>query len=181
MLSGSIGKEYFRNHIILSQLSGVIILFFGISMLGIINIPNIFSKFFGRIKMPKSLCAGYPSSALLLGILFAIGLGPTCLGPILGYITLLAATTGTALHGGLLLTVYSLGIAIPFLLVAFLYGSSFSYIAKLTRVLPLINKVSGMLLIFIGVLLIMVNFGMINVWFEHFFKAQWYTDFVNYM
>lgn len=181
VISGSIGKAYIRHHVIISQLSGVIIVFFGISMLGILPIPNLLEKIFKSRKLPKSIVPGNPSSAFLLGILFAIGLGPTCLGPILGYISLLAATSGTALYGALLLTVYSLGIAIPFLVVALLYGSSFSYIAKLTKLLPLINRVSGVILIFIGVLLIMVNFGMLSVWMGHILKAQWYTDLVNYM
>ena len=106
MISGGVGKAYIRHHVVISQFSGVIILFFGISMLGIIPIPNLLAKIFKSRKLPKSMTPGNPSSAFLLGVLFAIGLGPTCLGPILGYISLLAATSGTALYGGMMLTVY---------------------------------------------------------------------------
>ncbi len=185
VISGSLGKAYVRHHVIISQLSGVIILFFGLSMLDIIPlsgfVTNLLTKFFRVKKLPKSMTPGNPTSAFLLGVLFAIGLGPTCLGPILGYISLLAATSGTALYGALMLTVYSLGIAIPFLIVALLYGSSFSYIERLTKILPLINRISGLILIVIGILLIMVNFGMISIWMGHVLRAQWYTDLVNYM
>ena len=181
MVSGSIGKLYVRHHVIISQLSGVIIIFFGISMLGILPLPNLFEKIFKNRKLPKSVIPGNPSSAFLLGILFAIGLGPTCLGPILGYISLLAATSGTMLYGALMLAVYSLGIAIPFLVVALLYGSSFAYVERLTKVLPIINRVSGLILIFIGGLLLLVNFGMLSVWMGHLFQATWYTDLANYM
>ena len=181
LISGTLGKAYARHQVLLSQVSGVIIFFFGISMLGLIPIPNLFTKLFARRRLPKILIPGNPYSAFLLGILFAVGLGPTCLGPILGYITLLAITTGTGLYGAYLLSVYSLGIAIPFLVVAFIYGSSFLYIERLSSMLPYLNKISGLLLMFIGIMMMMVNFGLISFWFGNTFGEEWYAGLMNYM
>lgn len=176
LVSGALGKFLILHRAIISSIGGIFVIGFGLIMLGYIPFPNLFA----RVGLPSWLHPGKPFSAFLLGLLFALGWSP-CLGPILGTILLLAGSSGTALYGGYLLAVYSLGLAIPFLLVAVLYGSAFTYIAPLARYLPLIEKSAGVLLIFIGFLLLIGNFGLLNVWFMDVFSGGWYERLMYFM
>lgn len=159
LASGSIGAFFTLHRAFISRVGGVLVIALGLSMLGAFDLPQFFS---GK-KLPRELSAGKPFSSFLLGLLFALGWSP-CLGPILGTILVLAGGTGTALHGAFLLLVYSLGLALPFLGVAYAYGVSFGYVASLARILPYVNKIGGAFFVFIGVLLILGDFGLLNVW-----------------
>ena len=175
-VSGSIGKFFILHRAMLAAIGGVLVIFFGVMMLGIVPTPRLF----GGAKLPSILRPGNPYSALLLGVLFALGWSP-CLGPVLGTILLLASSSGTALDGGLLLFVYSLGLAIPFLLVATLYGSAFTYVISLGKYLPIISKLAGVFFILIGALLILGQFGMLNIWAAPLLENQWYNNAMQYM
>jgi cytochrome c-type biogenesis protein len=176
LVSGTLGKFLILHRAVISSLGGIFVIGFGLIMLGYIPFPNLFA----RVGLPPWLHPGKPFSAFLLGLLFALGWSP-CLGPILGTILLLAGASGTALYGGYLLAVYSLGLAIPFLLVAFLYGSAFTYIAPLARYLPIIEKCAGIFLILIGVLLLIGDFGLLNVWFTDTLSWDWYENLMYFM
>lgn len=176
LISGTLGKFLILHRAIISSLGGIFVIGFGLIMLGYIPFPNLFA----RVGLPHWLHPGRPFSAFLLGLLFALGWSP-CLGPILGTILLLAGATGTVLYGGYLLALYSLGLAIPFLLVAVLYGTAFTYITPLARYLPIIEKCAGAFLVFIGILLLMGNFGLLNVWFAGVFAGAWYHDLMRFM
>ena len=164
LASGVAGKFLVLHRMLLAQVGGVFIVFFGLSMLGVL--PALPSLSRGRI--PDFISAGSPFGGFALGLLFALGWSP-CLGPILGTILILAGTTGTALSGASLLAVYSFGLAFPFFLVAFLYGSTFTYVAKLQTYLPLISKIGAFMIIFIGILLIIGQFGVLNSWAQYTF------------
>jgi cytochrome c-type biogenesis protein len=176
LVSGTLGKFLILHRAVISSLGGILVIGFGLIMLGYVPFPNLFA----RVGLPHWLHPGKPFSAFLLGLLFALGWSP-CLGPILGTILLLAGSSGTALYGGYLLAVYSLGLAIPFLFVAFLYGSAFTYIAPLARYLPLIEKCAGVFLIIIGVLLLIGDFGLLNVWFTDALSWDWYERLMDFM
>jgi cytochrome c-type biogenesis protein len=176
LVSGVIGQFFVLHRALISRIGGILVIIFGLSMLGVFDMPRFFS---GR-KMPKFLTPGKPVSSFLLGLLFALGWSP-CLGPILGTILVLAGTGGAAAHGATLLFVYSLGLAIPFLLVAAIYGASFSYITSLAKLLPAVNKAGGVLFVFIGLLLLMGNFGLLNVWVTDVFGDTWYTGLMDRM
>ncbi len=175
-ISGTIGKFFILHRATLASVGGVFVIFFGVMMLGFIPTPRLF----GGSQLPAMLRPGNPYSAFLLGILFALGWSP-CLGPVLGTILLLASTSGTAFQGGLLLFVYSLGLAIPFLLVATLYGSAFTYVVSLGKYLPMISKAAGIFFILIGVLLILGQFGMLNIWAAPLLESEWYNNAMQYM
>jgi cytochrome c-type biogenesis protein len=176
LVSGALGKFLILHRAVISSLGGIFVIGFGLIMLGYIPFPNLFA----RVGLPPWLHPGKPFSAFLLGLLFALGWSP-CLGPILGTILLLAGSSGTALYGGYLLGVYSLGLAIPFLFVAVLYGSAFTYIAPLARFLPIIEKCAGVLLIIIGALLVMGQIGLLNVLFTRIFAWGWYDGLMPLM
>lgn len=176
MISGAVGQFFVLHRAALSQFGGIIVIVFGLSMLGVIDIPQLFT---GK-KIPTFIHPGKPFSSLLLGLVFALGWSP-CLGPILGTILVLAGTSGTAFQGALLLFVYSLGLAIPFLTIAAVYGVSFAYINSLARVLPYVNKVGGALFVVMGALLIFGEFGLLSVWVEKFIGSNWYTGLMEKM
>ena len=174
LVSGAVGIFFTGHRAVIASIGGVIIVGFGIAMLG--DIP--FPRFITRVGLPRFLHPGRPFSAFMLGLLFALGWSP-CLGPVLGTILLLAASSGTALYGAYLLTIYSLGLAIPFLFVALLYGSAFTYITPLAKYLPMIAKAAGALLIVIGVLLLMGNFGLLSTLIAPFSEPRWYHSLMN--
>ena len=138
-LAGLIGQELVAYRVWLTRIGGVLVILFGLFMLGALKIPFLQSD--KRLKMPKFLKVGKPSSSLVVGGAFAFGWTP-CVGPILGSILLLAGTSTTALEGGLLLLIFSVGLAVPFLLVALLYSKATQYIPKVSRYLKVVSVTS---------------------------------------
>jgi cytochrome c biogenesis protein CcdA len=108
--------------------------------------------------------AGYPRSALI-GATFAAAWSP-CIGPILGAVLTLAAASGTALQGALLLVAYSLGLGVWFLA----FGAAFGWLAprlrRVQRFLPVLMAVSGALFIVVGAAMFLGAFGRLNAYFQ---------------
>lgn len=174
LASGSLGKFLVLNRALLSQVGGVIVIVLGLSLLGVFPTMKGFA-----FRLPSFVTAGGPFGGFSLGVLFALGWTP-CLGPILGTILVLAGTSGTSMSGALLLGVYSLGLAIPFILVAMLYGSTFFYVSKLQRYLPMISKVGACFIILIGILLVFGKMGVLNAWSGQVSPLQ-LDRFINFM
>ena len=140
-------------------------------MIGVLRLPFLnVEKNIGRINALKP---GNPASSLIFGAAFAFGWTP-CVGPILGSILTLAAASATVGQGAFLLSVFSLGLAVPFLIIAAGIGSASNYISKLSKYLNVISIVGGLFLIFLGILLFTNKLG---VWIAYFY--QWF-DFINY-
>lgn len=155
----------------LARLGGILVILFGLFMLGLFKLP--FFQAEKRIPIPNWFTLGRPSSSLFIGGAFALGWTP-CVGPILGSILLLAGTSGTALQGGLMLTVFSIGLAIPFLLIATAFSKATIYIDRISKYLKAVSVVGGIFLILLGLLLATDNFGLtIQYGYELF-------DFINY-
>lgn len=104
---------------------GAIIVVFGIFSTGVVRIPWMEREF----RLSPQVSGGRPQSAYILGLAFGFGWTP-CIGPILGAILTVSATSTTPAVGVALLAIYSLGLAIPFLLTALLAGG---IIARLRR------------------------------------------------
>ncbi|NPA90489.1 MAG: hypothetical protein GXO55_03410 [Chloroflexi bacterium] len=111
---------------------------------------EIFEKEF-RLQLDPTRGRNYWTS-FLVGIVFAAGWTP-CVGPILAGILLLASTRASAVQGALLLAVYSAGLGIPFLLTGALFSWAAGFLPRLKRHLGWISLISGMLLLFIGILI----------------------------
>jgi cytochrome c-type biogenesis protein len=94
-----------------------------------------------------------------MGMAFAAGWTP-CVGPILGTILAVAGSTGSAAQGALLLLTYSAGLAVPFLLVALLFGRAKPLLGWLNRHSLVVNRTAGVILMFVGVL---IFFGRLSV------------------
>jgi cytochrome c biogenesis protein CcdA len=103
---------------------------------------------------------GYPRS-FLIGIAFAVAWSP-CIGPILGAVLTLAATSGTALQGGLLLVAYSLGLGLWFLAFGACFGWLSPRMRRVQRYMPALLVVSGAMFIVVGALMFLGEFGQLN-------------------
>lgn len=176
LTSGFLGKFLILHRATIAQVGGAVVVLFGLAQLRIIRLPNIVSR---RVSSER-LVPGRPISAFLLGLFFGFGWSP-CLGPILGTILLLAGTSGTLFSGALLLLVYSLGIALPFLLLAYFYGRAFASVVAFARYLPAVERVSGVFLVTVGLLLVLGKFGLFNVWIGALFEGEWYERLMDHM
>ena len=157
ILAGLFGSfiGQFRN--ILAQVGGVFIILFGLMMLNVVSLTPLLKE--RRLTLPVVFTPGEPLSALVIGFTFALGWTP-CVGPVLASVLLLASTTTTLVSGALLLLIFSLGLAIPFLLVALLYARATMVVSRVAKVTRCISKVGGVFLIIIGVLLLTSSFGL---------------------
>jgi len=141
---------------VIRYIGGGIILVFGIHLLGIINIRGFqFEKRIHVRQKPLHLMGTF-----VIGMAFGAGWSP-CIGPILGSILTVAGNQDTILKGVLLLAVYSAGLALPFLVLSFFIHSILDIMKRAKKVIGIINKVSGILLILIGLLLIFDKFRLL--------------------
>jgi len=146
--------------LLLSHIAGVILVIFGINMLGLIRIPFLYQEARLQVGMRE---LGYPRS-FLTGMAFAAGWTP-CVGPMLSLILGLATQTPTALEGTGLLLLYSAGLGVPFLLVAYGLDTMTRRLKAFNRYLHAIEIASGVLLIVVGLLLVLDKFQILNAYF----------------
>ena len=171
MLAGFAGTALAPYRIWLARIGGVLVIIFGLFMLGLLKLP--FWQGRAGLPLPKWLTLGKPSSSFLIGAAFALGWTP-CVGPILGSILLLAGTSGTVFTGGVMLLVFSVGLAIPFIFIALAFSRATNYIEKISPYLKVISILGGLFLILLGLLLVTDNFELtIQYGFELF-------EFFNY-
>lgn len=151
-LAGTFGRLLKEHQIAVNIITGLIVLFFGLNFLGVFKI-NLFKG----TRLAKTDNLGFFSS-VLFGIVFSIGWTP-CVGAFLGSALMLATSQGNVLEGVVMLLLYALGLGIPFFVSAILIDrlkGAFSFIKKHYRI---INIVSGVFLVIIGVLMATGLFG----------------------
>ncbi|UTR09240.1 cytochrome c biogenesis CcdA family protein [Evansella sp. LMS18] len=146
--SSYIGHIFFQNRDLLERLGGIIIVLFGLQLMGIFNLNFLLSE--KRLMKPtKTTSFG---RSVLFGLVFAAGWSP-CIGLVLGSILTLAAQSTDTFGAMFLLLMYSLGLGIPFLIVAILYSKSLDKVRNLNKFLPIIQKTSGVIMVILGILL----------------------------
>jgi cytochrome c-type biogenesis protein len=133
---------------------GIVIILFGIHFLGFIKIKSLNRERKIAIKNKPLHLAG----TFLVGMAFGAGWSP-CIGPLLGSILILAGNQQTVWQGTLLLTVYSFGLALPFILISIFINSLLVILKRLAGVLKYVTRVAGVLMIVIGLMLIF-NWGL---------------------
>jgi cytochrome c-type biogenesis protein len=136
---------------------GILIIILGIQFTGVINIP--FLQMERRFEMRKKPL-GYLGS-FFVGIIFAAGWTP-CIGPILSTILVYAGTSRNFTTGIILLTVYSMGLGVPFFLSSLAFNYFLSAFSRMKKYMRAITIVSGFFLIGIGILLLTDTFREIN-------------------
>ena len=152
-LAGTVGSFLREYRTAVNLVSGLVVVFFGLNFLGVFHV-NLFR---GSNRSVNTANMGF-FSAVLFGIVFSIGWTP-CVGAFLGSALMLASQQGHVVEGMLMLLVYSLGLGIPFLLSAVLIGYLKSTFDWIKRHYNIINKLSGGLLVLIGLLMATGLFG----------------------
>jgi len=152
--------DVFGLEIGVAQIAGVLIILMGLHLTGLIQIPLLYrEKRFEGPTGPTSLFG-----AGLVGAAFAFGWTP-CVGPILGGILTLAGARETVLEGMGLLTVYSAGLAVPFLLTAWSVERFLGALRRFRNHFRTIELVSGALLVVVGLLVLTDQLTRLNRYF----------------
>ena len=138
----------------LAKIGGVIVIIFGLHMTGIFRIP--FLEYDLRPQTRIDVRRSYFSSAMM-GVFFSAGWSP-CVGPVLGAILTLALNGGSISEGVKLLSAYSAGLAIPFLLAALGIGWVTAVLKKYKKVMHYVEIVMGIILVIVGVMLLLGTF-----------------------
>jgi len=143
---------------ILISIAGVVIIIFGLQQVGVFKFGFMMSTKQMDLQVEKL----GPFKAPLLGAAFAFGWTP-CVGPILAAILTYAATMDTVGKGVMLLMAYSAGLGIPFLLTTVAMKGFFKLFTKMKKYIGLIQKISGAILVFLGILMITGKLTLITV------------------
>jgi cytochrome c-type biogenesis protein len=152
-------KDFFR------KIGGTLIVVFGLHTLGAFKIKLFYREkrflLFDKIKGPFS--------SVIMGMAFAAGWTP-CIGPILSSILIYATSMDSVGKGILLLVIYSLGLAVPFILTAMAIESFTKQFGKFSKYLPIISTISGVLMIIMGIMIFMNKLAILS---QH-------TNFINF-
>jgi cytochrome c-type biogenesis protein len=147
--TSAFGRLLFDLRFILAKVGGIVVIIFGLHMMGVFRIP--FLEYDTRVQQMPDRKWGYLSSALM-GVFFSAGWAP-CVGPVLGAILTLALNGGSVSTGVSLLSAYSAGLAIPFLIAALGVGWVSVTLRKFGKVMHYIEIAMGVILVILGVLL----------------------------
>ena len=143
-----IGQVLLQNSYELRIIAGLVIIVLSLHIIGIINI-----RFFNYEKRIQTNISKNFFSPILIGMAFAFGWTP-CIGPILGSILVLASTEDSLGMGILLLSFYSIGLAIPFILSGYLMQKFFIFSKNFKKNINKVSKIGGVILLITGVLII---------------------------
>jgi cytochrome c-type biogenesis protein len=168
-LGGALGE--FSRYLV--WVGGLLLVLFGLHTMGIITIPifNVQKKLeYGHEQAP-----GYARSAIV-GMTFAAGWTP-CIGPLLGAILTLSIQGQNVGLSMFYLLVYSMGLAIPFLVTAWGLSAATNRLRSLNRYMGLIERVSGAFILIIGVLLLTNTFTVLNTFFNRF-VPEWLLTYI---
>lgn len=188
----------------LSRIGGIFVIIFGLFMLHPVRNPLYRLKWYGnsrlgrlisngvnvfrlpflsrelKLSVPSIFERGRPANSFILGSAFAFGWTP-CVGPILGSILFIASISTTVFQGALLLAIFSVGLALPFLLIAAGIGSASRYLEKFSGLLNIISIIGGLFLIFLGALLLTGNIVLLTSWGYYLFRFIEYDRLLDYL
>lgn len=153
----SIGQFANQYHNLLARVAGVIVIIFGLHLTGLLKIKALYAD--KRLHDVKGSSTALGCFAV--GFAFAFGWTP-CIGPILAGILALAAEQDKVAKGVLLLAIYSLGLAVPFLLTSLGVDRFLVFYGRFRRHLHTVEVVSGVLLVGVGVLIFMNNLKLLS-------------------
>lgn len=144
-----IGKALFQYQKTIRVVGGALIIVFGLYLAGILKLDFLMKERRLNIAAKGATYLG----SFLMGVTFAAAWTP-CAGPILGSILVMAGTKANVVQGAILLSLYSLGIAVPFFLTGLAINSFLAYFNKFTKVIRVINIIGGIFLVIVGILVL---------------------------
>lgn len=158
-----LGQLLLRYQDWVARIGGILIIIFGLHLLGILRIMPFLRE--RRVQMHNK-----PAGILgagLAGIVFGAGWTP-CIGPVLGTLLTYASARAQLGTGMVLLASYSVGLALPFILAALATGSFINASRRMRRAIPVLEKVSGAILLIAGILLVTGSFTALSAYFARF-------------
>lgn len=156
-----IGQALLTRMPILLRIAGIVIIIFGLHLLGIFKIGFLYQdKRFHTVQTPRGAIG-----AMLLGLAFAFGWSP-CIGPILGTIMGIASQQDTVMKGVFLLAVYSAGLGVPFLMTSLGLNQFLGFYSRFKRHFRTLERVSGVLVLGIGILILSNRLTVLNSYFS---------------
>ena len=162
--AAAVGLSIARNQFLLEQVAGLVLIVFGLVFMGLLPWPQ---RLVGAGLVQGARRRG---SGFLLGGAFAVCAAP-CIGPVLASILVLAGDSQTVWAGSVLLGVYALGLAVPFLLAAALFVPAMSVFRRVRDHYLAIQVASGLILVSLGALLFAGEFWRLRVYVNRIFEA----------
>lgn len=164
-LASSTFQEHLREGLIwVQRVGGILVFLFGVHMSGLFHFGVLLGE--KRVQLGKKPSGFF--GTYLVGLAFAAGWTP-CIGPILGAILALAAGSSTdTARGMVLLTAYSAGMGIPFLVAALLFHGFLAFFQQFRRYILLLEKTTGLLLMVVGAMLFFNLFGWVSAFLYRF-------------
>jgi cytochrome c-type biogenesis protein len=166
LLAASFGSLLVAYRPVLETIAGIVMLAMGAFLLGLL--PRGWTLVLmreWRFSAPNGVVDGF--APLGLGLLFAAGWTP-CIGPVLGSILTYVGATGSMATGALLMVLYSLGFAVPFLAVGLGWSMGLRALGWLKRHGELVTRLSGVALVIVGLLYLTGQVAQISIWAQHF-------------
>lgn len=152
--TSALGGLLYDSRKILAKIGGVVVVVLGLHMIGVFRIP--FLEYDTRRQELPDPKFGYLSS-ILMGVFFSAGWSP-CVGPVLGAILTLSFSGGSVSQGASLLSAYSAGMAIPFLVAAFAVGWVTTIIRRYGKVMRYVEITMGVVMVIVGIMLFLGTF-----------------------
>lgn len=161
-----LGRLLLSYRLWISRFGGVLVIVFGLYLLGVLNIGAFMRE--RRVYLANKP-VGYLGT-VVVGIAFGAGWSP-CLGPILGAILTYTASAADLSRGLLLLLSYSLGLAVPFLAAALAVERFLELFARHKAKMLWVNRVAGVLLVFVGLLMVSNYLTLLSTWMQAYTPA----------
>ena len=147
----AVGRFFSGNQILFARIGGIIVVLFGFYQLGFLGESRLLNNQY-RLPVQFEKMSMSPITALIMGFVISFAWSP-CIGPVLSSVLIMAASSTSSMSGFLLIGIYTLGYAIPFILVGFFTTSLLSFFKKHRNILRYSVKVGGVLLILMGILM----------------------------
>ena len=159
--TSALGVLLLRSQVWIGRIGGGVVILFGLYLLGVVR-PGLLMRE-RKVQLARKPL-GYLGSAFV-GITFGAAWTP-CIGPILGAILTLAAAQASVGHGAALLTAYSAGLALPFVVTALALDRFLSWFQRFRPYLVWVERLAGILLVLLGLLLVTDRFTLLAGWLQ---------------
>ena len=163
--AGQLLQEY---KLVFGRVAGVVIIIFGLHMLGIFRLKFLMMQ--KKWNYNKKGGAPFFIEAFLLGVAFVFGWTP-CLGPVIAAIFAMASQEETVRQGIVLLVSYGMGLWVPFLISAFMVGHIIGFMRRAGKIVVVVEKLSGLLLVAIGLLMVTDKLKYVSAYLVNMFPA----------
>ena len=164
--AGEVGRVFQEKMWLLNLIGGAFITLLGLNMAGWLNLPVLEKINLGRyFDLKRFTARNKYLSAFLVGLFFAVACSH-CIGPTLYSVLIAAGATGSAVNGMLVMFLFSVGLAIPYLVVAFFITTALDWIKRLTPYKRFIGMTMGLLMIAFGLLMMASKFTLLTAFFS---------------